>query len=218
MRPRLPAALALLAAISLAAACGGDDESSSEPSTGDTAPPTATAPAETEPPPAVTTAPEPPEPVDPPEPEPAPAAEPLPGLPAYTAGFQAWDRLNNQPIPPNSPQTARVGFDAHLGTKNVRVNRDRDRLARIGAGGRRPYPDGTILVKEARTDDFVSLIAIMRKISGTDPAHGDWVFIEYKRSSADAPFTTEPRLMGSLCWSCHQIAEDTDWVFTPNDA
>ncbi|MGI9540379.1 MAG: cytochrome P460 family protein [Miltoncostaeaceae bacterium] len=55
-------------------------------------------------------------------------------------------------------------------------------------------------------------------MSGSDPAHGDWVFIEYKRSSADAPFTTEPRLMGQLCWSCHQIAEATDWVFTPNDA
>ncbi len=212
MRFRLPAALALVAVLTVAAACGSDEDSDDAGPTATASPTTATTPTPAEPPPAATTAP------DPPEPEPAPPPEPLPGLPAYTAGFQSWDRLNNEPIPPNSPQTARVGFDAHLGTKNVRVNRDRDRLAQTGAGERRPYPEGTILVKEARTGDFVSLVAIMRKISGTDPAHGDWVFIEYKRSSADAPFTTEPRLMGELCWSCHQIADDTDWVFTPNDA
>lgn len=218
MRPHLPVTLFLLAPLALVAACGTDEGSDAEAGADQTTPPTPAPSPTTEPPPAVTAAPEPPEPVDPAQPEPAPAPEPLPGLPGYTAGFTSWDRLNDAPIPPNSPATARVGFDAHTSTKNVRVNRDRNRLARTGAGERRPYPDGTVLVKEGRSDGFVSLVAIMRKISGADPAHGDWVFIEYKRSSADAPFETEPRLMGRLCWSCHQIAEETDWVFTPNDA
>lgn len=230
------------------AGCGTDGDSSADgdqagtnaptmtaedaPSTETSPAPTETAPAEpTETAPAEPPGPEPapqpeperepeppPEPEPMPDPPPEPPPEPLPGLPGYTAGFQSWDRLNNDPIPPNSPNTQRVGFDAHLSTKNVRVNRSRDGLARIGAGSRRDYPNRTILVKEGRTDGFISLVAIMRKIKGFDPAHGDWQYVEYKRSSPNEAFQTEPRLMGQLCWQCHTIARETDWVFTPNDA
>ena len=63
----------------------------------------------------------------------------------------------------------------------------------------------------------ITLAATMRKVQGADPAHGDWQFVEYKRSSADAAFATDPSLTGATCWSCHQIAQDTDWVFTPLD-
>ena len=53
----------------------------------------------------------------------APAPPPPPGgarrAAAFTAGLQGWDRLNSPPIPPDSPQTQSVGFDAHRGTKNV---------------------------------------------------------------------------------------------------
>jgi Cytochrome P460 len=159
-----------------------------------TAPPTTTAPA----------------PAPAPKPKPRPKA--LAGLPAFTAGFQRWDRLNAEPIPPDSPQTKRVGFDAHRGTKDVYVSVPRARLTRGGE-----FPVGTILVKAARTDGAITLAAIMRKIQGVDPAHGDWEFVEYKRSSPDAAFATDASLTGATCWGCHQIAEDTDWVFTPLD-
>jgi len=141
----------------------------------------------------------------------------LAGLPRYTAGFQRWTRLNARPIPPDSAQTRRVGFDAHRGTKNVYVNRRRARLTRPNGAQRLPYPAGTILVKAARNGGYVSLVAIMRKIQGADPAHGDWRYVEYKRDGPRERFTTSASLTGATCWSCHGIAEDTDWVFTPLD-
>jgi hypothetical protein len=105
-----------------------------------------------------------------------------------------------------------VGFDAHSSTKDVHVSVPRERLR---PGG--DFPVGTILVKAGRTGGEITLAAIMRKIQGVDPAHGDWEFVEYKRSSADARFTTSASLTGETCWGCHQIAQDTDWVFTPLD-
>ena len=88
----------------------------------------------------------------------------------------------------------------------------RERLSRGGE-----FPEGTILVKVARTEGEITLAAIMRKIQGVNPAHGDWEFVEYKRSGAGAPFATSAGLTGATCWGCHQIAQDTDWVFTPLD-
>lgn len=150
-------------------------------------------------------------------PPPRARPRPLPGLPRYTAGFQRWTRLNARPIPPDSAQTRRVGFDAHRGTKNVYVNRRRARLTRADGAQRLPYPAGTILVKAARNGGYVSLVAIMRKIQGADPAHGDWRFVEYTRQSPRERFTTSASLTGATCWDCHGIAEDADWVFTPLD-
>lgn len=202
---RRAAALVVAAGLALGlAACGGGDDSADDAGGTTSAPATTAPPAATAAPPATTTA--------PPEPEPAPSPEPLAGLPPYTAGFESWDRLNAQPIPPDSAQTQRVGFDAHRGTKNVYVSVPRGRLTRGG-----DFPEGTILVKAARTDGVITLAAIMRKIRGVDPDHGDWEFIEYKRASADATFATDSSLTGETCWSCHQIAADTDWVFTPLD-
>lgn len=194
-------AAALLAAAALAlglAACGGgDDEAAGD---GAAAPETTAAPTTTAPP--ATSAPAP-------APAPPPAPTALPGLPPYTAGFQRWDTLNREPIPPNSPATRRVGFDAHLGTKDVYVSVPRERL-RPGSD----YPDGTIVVKAARDGADITLVAIMRKIQGVDPGHGDWEFVEYKRPGGAGSFATDASLKDGTCWGCHAIAEETDWVFT----
>jgi hypothetical protein len=98
--------------------------------------------------------------------------------------------------------------------KNVYVNVGREALTRADGTQRLPYPDGTILVKEASTDGEVTLIAIMRKISGVDPEHGDWQFVEYKRDGANEPFATSDALRDATCWSCHASVADDDWVFT----
>jgi Cytochrome P460 len=193
---RAAAGLVLAAGLGLGlVACGDDGD---EGSYG--AAPATSVPATSAPP--ATTAPEP-------APAPPPPPKTLAGLPAFTAGFQRWDRLNAQPIPPDSRQSQRVGFDAHRGTKNVYVSVPRDRLTRGGE-----FPNGTTIVKAARNGGVITLAAIMRKIQGVDPAHGDWEFVEYKRGSADTAFATDPSLTGATCWGCHQIAEDTDWVFT----
>jgi len=133
--------------------------------------------------------------------------EALPGIPAYAQGFQSWTKINPRPIPP------RRSGDAHLGTKNVYVNRPRSALVRAGKQ-RFPYPNGAIVVKSAKRPNkgFIGLVAIMRKLKGSDRAHGDWEFVEYTRESANARF--REIASDAVCWSCHAGAKKSDWVFT----
>jgi hypothetical protein len=51
------------------------------------------------------------------------------------------------------------------------------------------------------------LVAVMQKVAGSDPKHGDWKWIEYR---PDGTIAGED----SLCWGCHLQAEGSDWVFT----
>ena len=184
-------ALAFLLAAGLALTGCGDDGDESAERTDPT--PTATEPA-----------PEP-EPEPEPEPKPQPAPEPEPGLPGDTAGFRDGLRLNPAPLPENAGAP-------HGEVKNVYVNRTR---AEIAPGGNQafPYPDGSVVTKTgSRGGDDAAIVAIMRKVAGVDPEHGDWEFIEYSRSSADAAYTVLAQ--DAVCWGCHQGAIDTDWVFT----
>jgi len=172
----------LLLALLAAAGCGSEGVSDRTVS----APPTTqpTPPSTTEPPPSTTE-----------------EQRALPGLPALTAGYQSWPKLNRKPIPP------RATGDAHLGTKNVYASKRRTKGS---------FPDGTILVKEATRPgkDFLGLIAVMRKRRGTDPDHNDWQFVEFTRDTRGQRFTETAR--DAVCWSCHVGAEKTDfvWIYT----
>ncbi len=87
--------------------------------------------------------------------------------------------------------------------------------AEITQGGeqRFPYPDGAVVLKAgSQGGDDAAIIAVMRKVAGVDPAHGDWEYIEWSRSSADSEYTVLAR--DEVCWTCHAGAEQTDWVFT----
>ena len=130
-----------------------------------------------------------------------------PGIVEDIAGYQNWLRLNAAPIPP-AP-----GGDPHRGTKNVYVNQVREAIAPDGQQ-QFPYPNGSVVVKEAvRPDrDFIGLIAIMRKVQDADPAHNDWVFVEYVRNEADEAF--REIASDATCWGCHAGAAGTDYVFT----
>ncbi|HYR95704.1 MAG TPA: cytochrome P460 family protein [Candidatus Binatus sp.] len=134
----------------------------------------------------------------------------LPGLPGDIAGYGSWLRMNAEPIPVHP-----VG-DAHFGTKNVYVNQTRDAIA-PGGVQQLPFPDGTILVKESTRPgrDFIGLVSIMRKRAGSDPAHGDWQWVEYARSSGQETFAEVER--DAVCWTCHKIREPWDWVYTRLD-
>lgn len=134
----------------------------------------------------------------------------LPGLPDYTAGYDQWLKLNIEPIPPVA------GGDPHNGTKNVYVNQERETIAPDGEQ-LFPYPDGSIVVKEATrpNKDYIGLIAIMIKKAGSDPDHNDWEFIEYTRNSQDDDFTILAR--DRVCWGCHARVENIDYVFTELD-
>ena len=187
--------LAPVALAALAAACGG----SSEPSEAPAAAPTTTAQAEetsteettTE---DATTGATTTEAAPPP-----PRAKAPPGVPGFVAGYRGWIKLNAEPIPPRDS-------DPHNGTKNVFASR------RVGGNGR--FPNGTVVVKEATRPgaDFIGLVAIMRKQRGADPAHNDWVFVEYTREAANARFGLQAE--GAVCYGCHVGAADRDYVFT----
>jgi hypothetical protein len=127
-----------------------------------------------------------------------------PGLPKDIVGFERWPRLNFKPLPNR-------GGGAHPGVKRVYINKRRSVIAPSG-GQRFPYPNGTIIVKTATNDGVVTLVAIGRKKRGFDKAHGDWQFIEYKRSTATERFDDIVR--GEVCYSCHVGAKKTDWIFT----
>jgi hypothetical protein len=127
-----------------------------------------------------------------------PEAKPLPGLPAYTAGYRSWTKINGKPIPPRRN-------DPHNSTKNIYASK-----AKRGAR----YPYGTVIVKEGSQPGtrFVKLVAVMRKIRGASPRNNDWQMIEWARSSAGARFSEIAR--GQICYSCHVGAKQNDYVFT----
>jgi hypothetical protein len=174
----------------LLAACGAGSDPAAEP--------TSPEPAPTAPPEPATTEPEPTTEETTTEAAPPPPEAP-PGVPGYVAGYRDWVQLNRAPIPPRDA-------DPHLGTKNVYASEDRR------ANGRFPY--GTIVVKDANRPgkSFIGLIAIMRKERGADPAHNDWVFVEYTRETRGDRF--REIASGAVCWSCHMGALDSDYVFT----
>lgn len=108
-------------------------------------------------------------------------------------------RMNAEPIPVYDD-------DPHQGAKNVfacQVPR-----AQLEANAR-PFPDGALIVKEARRDgdDFAWLVAAARKQGGA------WRWDEYTRNFADEEFRHVLSGEG-VCTGCHQAARSSDWIFT----
>lgn len=121
---------------------------------------------------------------------------PLPGLPAWTAGYTGWSRINRAPIPPRAS-------DAHRGTKQVYASR----RARNGR-----YPVGTVIVKDVRRPGTrsVGVVAAMRKLPNRR-AHNGWEMVEWERRSARGRFGILAQ--GGVCFGCH-VAAKPDYVFT----
>ena len=108
-------------------------------------------------------------------------------------------KLNPTPIPPYEG-------DPHRGWKNVFAC-DVDRA--IVEANQRPFPDGTLIVKESTRpgESAVWLVATARK------QHGSWQWDEYTRNFADEDFDRSLAGQG-LCRGCHQEARAADWIFT----
>jgi hypothetical protein len=121
-------------------------------------------------------------------------AKPLPGLPAYTAGYRSWTKINRVPI--------RGGSSAHFGTKDIYTSKRKT--------GKR-YPFGTVIVKEIRGGGTL-IIATMRKVRGAPARYNNWVMIEYARAGPGTRF--RPFAQGQICYGCHVGAKANDYVFT----
>ncbi|MBT9555582.1 MAG: cytochrome P460 family protein [Myxococcales bacterium] len=127
------------------------------------------------------------------------------GLPADVAGYaERCVKLNAERIPLTHD-------DPHTGEKNVYACNVLESQLFDGDGAPiRPYPDGTLIVKEAFRDGqaYPWLVALMRKGGGA------WQWAEYTRNFADQDFAELP-ISESVCTDCHRQVEPSDWVFTP---
>jgi cytochrome P460 len=121
-------------------------------------------------------------------------------LPYDVAGYESrCTRLNVEPIPPRRDER-------HHGFKNVYAcNVDREQLR----GQPRHFPDGTLIVKEARrpNESFVWLIALARKHGGV------WEWGEYTRNFSDDELR-QGFASADVCTGCHAEARGDDWIFT----
>jgi hypothetical protein len=118
------------------------------------------------------------------------AASAKDGLPAYTDGYAAWQKLNRRPI---------TAPGAHNGIKNVYTSKSR--------GANRLFPNGTVIVKSIAAPGAKGRpkeVAVMRKVRGR------WQWVEYQLSGSRYGVLAQ----GSLCSSCHMQARANDWVFT----
>lgn len=183
---------ALAATGVLIAGCGGDEQSvepGADPTSATEVVTTSTPPVETAPP----------------EPPPTPTPS-LPGLPsvdrAAVEGYLDWTELSTPPAPALAAQAS----GAHRGTKRVFLGRAADTDAA-------PFPPGAVVVKEGRTGDDITLIAIMEKIGETDDATGGWRYVEYTRSSSASRFE-KVNFPETGCAGCHAQAKATDFIFT----
>jgi Cytochrome P460 len=128
---------------------------------------------------------------------------------ALIAGYLGWTELSKPPI----AELQSLG-GAHPGDKRIWASPQRDALT-DGTAQTFPYPDGTVIVKQAQTAGTVTLIALMEKTGNADPSNGGWRYVEYTRPTADAPLA-KVGLPESGCADCHSQAnaqQKTDWVF-----
>lgn len=123
----------------------------------------------------------------------APSPRPT-GLPtlAEVEGYKQWLKMNIDPVQGRTH-----------GLTDIYIDQEPQAIAPNGALAF-PFPDGSTIVKQPVNGN---LVAIMRKVEGIDPEHGDWQFIEYR---------TDGSIVGkdAGCWNCHSQAKSTDWVFT----
>ncbi len=125
-------------------------------------------------------------------------------LPADVEDYQSrCVQLNVDPIPPYEG-------DPHAGFKNVYAC-DVDEAQLLA--GTRPFPEGTLIVKESTKEGQEApwLVATARK--GAGQGVDSWQWDEYTRNFPDEEFR---RILAkqSTCTDCHKRVQDADYIFT----
>jgi hypothetical protein len=107
--------------------------------------------------------------------------------------------MNREPLP-------RRGDDPHDGEKDVFACNVP--LAQL-EDNQRPFPDGTIIVKESTQPDldYPWLVATARKRAG------EWTWNEYTRNFESEEFL-EIAASESVCIDCHRRVRGSDWIYT----
>ena len=133
--------------------------------------------------------------------------------PTEFAGYKSWTKINTQTI--TGDTTSALG-SAHEGTKGFRevyVNGAGEAVA-LGKAPY-PFPEGTIMVKEAYKDSggnkgsLANLTIMVKREGGYDADNGDW---EYLMTSPGMAVGMQGKV--GMCIGCHVAAFDTDYIFT----
>ncbi|MBI4640097.1 MAG: cytochrome P460 family protein [Candidatus Tectomicrobia bacterium] len=135
------------------------------------------------------------------------------GIPDDIANYRTWTKMNATPITDLSNPRA--------GPKNTFITLSHDELRDIigpGGVGRKPFPDGTTIVRETLDPDarFLRVLFVMRKDSKAAGQTKGWVFSGFSRTAADQPFQpTQIEDPVARCLNCHLQVKASDFVFTP---
>ncbi len=125
-------------------------------------------------------------------------------LPDAIAGFETrCIELTTDEVPPHDD-------DPHEGFKRVYAcDLTLDQLVDETGATRRPFPEGTLIVKSSRRDgqDFSWLVATAHKEGGV------WDWAEYTRNFVDEELRLIPA-GPEVCVDCHRGAQSLDWIFT----
>lgn len=119
-------------------------------------------------------------------------------LPPDVEGYEArCIKMSPEPIPP-------YDGDPHRGMKNVYACGVDRALVEANA---RPFPDGTMIVKDSTRDGTRWLIATARKQGGA------WRWDEYTRNFDNEEFVHIVSGQG-VCVGCHERARTFDYIYT----
>lgn len=123
-------------------------------------------------------------------------------LPTNLDGYWNWTRLNADKLLTNSA-------GVHPNPKDVYVNIKADQLV-DDAGKFKPFPDGTIVVKER----FDPPIMAVGRVYFMEKVKGEWTWGFYDRQQ-DGSYKGGKLENAGICINCHTNAKATEWVFTP---
>ncbi len=132
---------------------------------------------------------------------------------AYAA-YETWAMVNSETITGDVTGTLGNAHEGSSGFREVYIN-EAGKAVSDGEAAL-PYPEGTIIIKEAYGNDsgskseLSSLTVMVKRESGYDEGNGNWEYVMLTPSM-------RVRSQGALssCISCHSAAEN-DFVFTDN--
>jgi len=85
----------------------------------------------------------------------------------------------------------------------------------------KPYPEGTVLVKEnyssvdGKPKDPLSVTVMVKRAPGYDPAGGDWHYLQFDpKGSIIAEGSSQSGAVKALCANCHSSVSHRDSVFS----
>ncbi len=128
-------------------------------------------------------------------------------------GYRKWFKVNDKTI--TGDPTGALGR-AHAGKEGFReIYINKTGIAVSTGKADFPYPVGTIIVKDAFMNEgsqkgsLAAVTIMIKRGSGYDSTHDNW---EYMMVSPANEIKAQGKLMG--CTTCHEVAEDMDYVFT----